>query len=522
MNKGKIEFKGWLCSALIGICMALFSCQQIPTTYYSSWGIWTTVVGAFVLGCYLCYSNRVMLRDFVKNHPYQSFLSLLAALAINYMAWQGKGSICLSGITNPMAKIFLRRECYFISSIALAFIILLLLRPAQKIVREMFQSIESNERKLYFTFSVIYLVGIAFLYYHNAMWYKQYDIAAFGVDSGWCYYSVFPNLEYTDIRHPLMAEIMFPVYALANFVVKIIVPHQLQECILAVLMQFVLMQMVLLVGVMIRIISKRPEVFLLYSVSYPVMQYSLTLEKYQICVFFVVLYLYLLQREEQGSELSYAFAAGCMPTSGIILIAELFQKRSYFKSWIFRFARIAATGVSVLILLGRSYMLNVVDTYQEIHDMHAWYGGEPPTVKEKFFAVLHMIQGSFVALSSEMDHWEGLYEKTGVLCALIVMVVVIGAILSFKESFTKMTIIWAVFPFILFIPLNWSPNETPLFSLMFSWAYIYLFSKAIDLFSERFHWNRRAIYYTMVVILALVNMVEMMDINQFLITYSTL
>lgn len=100
-----------------------------------------------------------------------------------------------------------------------------------------------------------------------------------------------------------MSVVTFPLWAVIHTVPGWFVPAHLLDTICAVCIQIVNIQLLLLAGFMIRELSGSRWVLPLYLVSAPVLLFTMSLEKYQIAVFFLVLYAYLLCREETGTEL---------------------------------------------------------------------------------------------------------------------------------------------------------------------------------------------------------------------------
>lgn len=144
------------------------------------------------------------------------------------------------------------------------------------------------------------------------------------------------------------------------------------------------------------------------------------------------------------------------------------------------------------------------------------------TMQEKIVATTKVFQTSFIAIPSNtevrenMYWWENLESKISITAIGIILVVAIGAIVKRKELFVKISAIWSLFAFGLFVVLNWSVKETPLFTIYFSWAIIPLFVIGMDFIIEKLKMKPKIIYGMIMIFMTVINVITMFDIQNYL------
>lgn len=144
------------------------------------------------------------------------------------------------------------------------------------------------------------------------------------------------------------------------------------------------------------------------------------------------------------------------------------------------------------------------------------------TVQEKIVATTKVFQTSFIAIPSNtevrenMYWWENLESKISITAIGIILVIAIGAIVNRKELFVKISTIWSLFAFGLFVVLNWSVKETPLFTIYFSWAIIPLFVMGMDFIIEKLKMKPKIIYGMIMIFMTVINVITMFDIQNYL------
>lgn len=92
----------------------------------------------------------------------------------------------------------------------------------------------------------------------------------------------------------------------------------------------------------------------------------------------------------------------------------------------------------------------------------------------------------------------------------------LGFAIHWKERIYQISFAWMIYAWILFVPLNWSVIETPLFNLYFSWAILVLFIGGMDWIIQKLRFNRDFVYIIASGVLLIVGVIENMTIMMFL------
>lgn len=208
-----------------------------------------------------------------------------------------------------------------------------------------------------------------------------------------------------------------------------------------------------------------------------------------------------------------------MPTSCLIGVAELI-KNGKIKEKAIRVLKIVIVTIITFIVLGRGHLLKT--GIAEVVDMKGKFSKNTYTVQEKIVATTKVFQTSFIAIPSNtevrenMYWWENLESKISITAIGIILVIAIGAIVNRKELFVKISTIWSLFAFGLFVVLNWSVKETPLFTIYFSWAIIPLFVMGMDFIIEKLKMKPKIIYGMIMIFMTVINVITMFDIQNYL------
>lgn len=211
-----------------------------------------------------------------------------------------------------------------------------------------------------------------------------------------------------------------------------------------------------------------------------------------------------------------------MPTSCVIGIAEL-VKTGKIKEKIIRVLKIVIVTMVAFIVLGRGHLLKT--GIAEVIDRKGEFSKNTYTVQEKIVATTKVFQTALIAIPSStevkenMYWWENLESKISITAIGIILVTAIGAIVKRKELFVKISAIWSVFAFGLFVVLNWSVKETPLFTIYFSWTIIPLFVMGMDFIIEKLKMKPQIIYGIIMIFMMVINAITMFDIQNYLTTF---
>ena len=397
--------------------------------------------------------------------------------------------------------------------LGLLFYILLLLIKIKEITKIFISKLEPSDKKVFLIFSFIIILIISILYNYNFGFFVQYD-KVYSMDSGFVLNSIYKNLAYYDVRHPLLNIPSSVIYFITKSFLYLFTNS---DTALAILIQIINAELLLIIGFILKIITKNKMIFYLYMFSFPTMLFMIFLEKYQLCVFFIILYIFLLYIKKNGN-LAIALSAGCMPSSSFIGICEILKKDKVKKK-IINIIKIIITTLVLIIILGK--INNLVNSYSDIIEMKSKYVNTNISFLGRVISFMNLITSLIIALPSSVVKdkflWDNLTTNINYLSILILIISIIGFIKNRKDYFNKVFIAWLGFAFILFVFLKWSTNESPLFSLYFSWALIPLFIEGIDYITKRFKINRKITYIILFSIILIINISTLININHFLL-----
>ena len=514
-----------LCT-LMGASFVIFSCQQMVS--YSVKYLMITCVVSFISGIFI--TNRVYdsMCSFIKENQDVALIILLIVVFCMYEGYTQKG-ISYSrlfeetGISLGFPKIAVSALNffgfgYYIASIPSVWVLsALVFEIGKNFIKDIFENIEKREMKIYRLIAIVFMLVVFVVYLVQPSWYLQYD-NVYSIDSGWCYGNIYPNLSYYDIRHPLLSELTFPIWAVIKCILQIGAPQNLVPELTGIFIQWINIWMLLLVGIMMRKMTNDVMVFYLYLCSFPTVLYIFSLEKYQMSVFLLVSYVYCKFRTRSESAGLFVLTAGVMPTNAFIGFIELLGNNS-IKDKAKNIGRIIIYGLLVLVCFGRVHLINPINAYSEIIGMHSSFGTGSLSIFQRFIAVINLIESSFVALASSVNGeqylWQSITEEITLCAVVLIVFLILGSFLGRKVIFYRVCTAWIFFAVILFVGLNWAPHESPLFAIIFSWAIIPLVVKGLNYVIEKLRINKLLIYASILTFMLSVNLAVIADISRF-------
>lgn len=403
---------------------------------------------------------------------------------------------------------------------AIFFVSVFAAAKAARLVSELYAEAGVNERRIYLAATVIMSLAVVFLYSFNAKWYTQFD-AVYSIDSGYCSRNMFPKLYYYDIRHPMFSVFAFPLWSFVRFAAGMFVPGQLTELFCVIAVQLINIQLLLLSGLMIGQLSENRYVFPMWLASSPFMIFSAFFEKYQLCVFMLVLYVYSVCRKRQGAEYAVISAVGLMPTGIFLFPGEMLMKEP-LKARLLRIWHTLSAGIALLVCGGRIHLLLPDVLFSEVSGMAQRFGIKHLSIDKCLNSFTYLVHGSFLGITSHVDGkkyiWVDVLGKASVIGIVIILFMLIGIAVGRKSLFTRMCAVWTVAAAILFIGFQWSVHASPLFSVCYAWAFIPLFCSGADFIAERLKASKKAVYSVIISGMTVINLLNMIEIYQFLKT----
>ena len=503
---------------LFALSFALLCFYQI--VYYETWIILCTIIGSGVVGFLLIRKTWEDVAGCIRAHRVFAFLCLCAALIIVKAMHLDRAARHMDLVLQPLPSLELRlfRLRWMVFTIPAVFWLLVwVLRKVKGFFSSFWKGLGPADRKLYAGVTLLASAAVLIAYVVDSGWFLQ-DDHVYSIDSGFCFRYIFGSPSYYDIRHPVMSVVTFPLWAVIHTVLGGFVPANLLDALCAVCIQIVNIQMILLVGFMIRELSENRWVLPLYLASFPVLLFTMSLEKYPIVVFFLVLYIYRLCRGEKGPETGFVLAAGMMPTSAFLYVNEVILKQP-LREKLKRLLVIFVIGAVVLLCTGRTHLLYPPILLEQVSSMAGRFGIRGMALENCLFALTKMAHSIFFGLSSTAYEtryfWTDVLESPSVPGVAVFVVMALGAFVNRQDHFTRACAIWVGVSAVLFCAVQWSVDESPLFGLYFAWAFLPLFQKGVQFILEKLRLNERIAYGFLIAAMFVVNLSVLIDIGKF-------
>ncbi len=502
---------------LIAISFAVLAFYQLLE--YKPWHMIGTMIVASILGFIFVKKTEKEFIIYARTHlpllAVQFFLVLIIIRAIHLEKNCAYTNMAIQLLPSLSVRLF-RFRWLILAIPALFYLLSWVWRKIFGFISEFWQEMKESERKLYLRLTIFSSVVVFIGYAINSWWFLQYDIV-YSIDSGYCYNNLFPRFSYYDIRHPAITMFTFPIWSVVHTALQWIVPSQLLTMLCASCIQLVNVQALLLVGFIIGKMSGKKWTLMLYLTSFAILLFTMYFEKYQIAVLLLVLYAYQTSRNKDAST-NLVLATGAMPTSAFLYITEVFLKKPR-KDKRKQLLKTFIIGISILICTGRIRLLNVATLYLEVSNMAKTFGMKEISMKNCFFSLTKMIHGIFLPLSSTRESvyiWTDILDTPSLMGIIIITVAILGAFISYRKPFMRLCTVWMGISILLFGFFQWSVQESPLFSIYFAWAVIPLFQAGFQYIIEKLHWKEQIAYYSILVPMFVINVLNIIDIANFL------
>ncbi len=512
----------WILRVLFCLSLVIFSLHQMFMDYTAPFIIITAAFALTGAVIAIMFKEEEVL-DFIKRNQGISFLVAIGAVLIAFQGYETRGLVFAQVFQLDLPFNIFALRFWLFSAIAIFFIGIWVIKNAILFFKELFSDLSENEKRFYFAVSLLMTAVIFITYLKNEHWYTQYDVV-YSMDSSFVLDTMIKNPDYYDIRHVCPTPFLFPVWAIVNRLLIIFAPENLVPALTAIFFQALNVQAMLVTGVMLKKITKSNVVFLLYICSFHFIQYGMSFEKYPLCVFFSVLYVYIMLNKPNKSAIPYVVMSSFISTSAVLGVLELFTSEKPIEK-IKKIGKIICTAVIMLVTLGRARMLVLTEVFGYAGDMkNQFISVVSFTFVEKLSSYTKMIKNCFFALSScVLDGryiWTDMMNGFSALSIIIILIILVGVIVKIKDKFFRICAAWLVFSFIFVVILGWLPYESPLFGLYFSWAVIPLFKFGADALMKLFNMKPKPIYTVLLCSMLFINIAAMFDIAAFINTLS--
>lgn len=299
MNKIKGKILYLIGGIIFALSSSMLSIQLIINEHYEMLNIIVTATISFLVAMYFGVKTlKTTMKETKKNIVFSVICGVMALIVLAKL-YETKGveskELFQDNLWNPF-----RIRNFMVSCIAMLYLGIYIGDKIKKWLITFYQSLDAWDKKAYLIASGISCVVIVIAYCFNQNWFLQYD-KIYSLDSGWCFEEIYPKATYYDIRHPILSVITFPIWAVVHTMVRIVFPGNLATLATAIFLQLINAQLLILIGLQIKQLIKNKMVFILYMLSFSTILYGMFFEKYQLCIFLIVLYVTSICRKKEGS-----------------------------------------------------------------------------------------------------------------------------------------------------------------------------------------------------------------------------
>ncbi len=346
---------------------------------------------------------------------------------------------------------------------------------------------------------------------------KVYDVL-YTTDSGSLVYSdTYFNVSFVenDVRQPLFGVFAIPFSIIAKVLAQLLffLPSSFEYATMMCFIQFILLAITtILIARMLKLEEKEKKyLYLLFSVSFPYLIFSIILEQYVIGLFYLILAVYYFYVSKEKVNYLYIGSVGTMITSGIIF--PLISKGKTFKKWIQDVFKCFLAFISVFIISGQlPQLLLFVSRFRELTTSFAL----KLSFTDKLYQFLNFVKATLIAPAGHMKMIDSFptyqlqeVKYISIIGLILLILAIVSYIVNRKNKFAKFSFLWIVFSIVLLLIVGWGTTENGLvlYSLYFSFAYLSLYF----LLLKKIFKNRKIF---VVVTLLLITTVFILNINE--------
>lgn len=480
---------------ILSLSAGVFSVQLINGDIFGKEkviGTIATFLFSFVIT--MMYGEKLLksnIKDFKTAIIFNIIIGIFAIIVIKKMYMFQHSTTYVNKL---QSKLFFNRfnlKFFVISSFTIIMLFVYVLNRIRDDIKFMLNKLDVWDKRAYIVATILSIVLIIGIYSLSVGWYYTYD-SVYSIDSKWIFKDIIRESHYYDVRHPILNIFVFPVWAIVNTVLDTLnssILHLGKESfryLEAVILQILNAQLLILIALKLKILTKNRKVFILYMVSFATLTYTLFFEKYQLITFLLVNYVFLTCFKKQNVK-AMVSSILVMPTTAVISIAEVLDihketLKEDIKKSIIKGVKVLVVLVAFLIIFGR--MSVFINGKRDVIKMRKQFTAVLST-EERINATNNMFHSSITPFKANITIenkylWENLSKKSSILSISVIILSIIGFVSNSKKLIYKISMAWLIFAYVLFVLLKWSPDETPLFNIYFSWAIIVLLVAGID------------------------------------------
>ncbi len=496
-----------------------------------------SMIISFIFGCYLIKKNFV-LKTIKNTKKIDWILALLfTILTMNelrqYFDLNNASKEILNLLTNLHIIKISKISIKILSCIFLYFLILYMLKIIKKFIKHFIKDMTKEELHLAKVSLLVFSIIIIIIYSLNDNIYMMYD-NVFSMDNHYVARNMYNNITWQlDIRHILFSPITM-LFKISTLPITLVFKNF--EPFYYIVLAIFNAGLLVIISIMLKKLTNNKWVMYIYLTSFPTLQYSFCIEKYQICAFFIVLFFYskYYLKDTELEDLSLISSVGTMSTSvflGFLCghsrynkeITDKYSKNNNSKvdhtltnsmktfkiqnkniKIFFHWLKLALFFVGICGIFGKANKLNLFHN-TSISYIRRFFG------LSEFLKSMLFIPNYYITESTVL--WTNPAINLNYVGIAILIISIIGFILNRKNKFIVSCGIWLFFALIFFVIINWDCPEAPLFNLYFSWAVIPLIVMAIDKLKIN---KKDYIYISIILLTLLINIPEFINIYNFI------
>lgn len=347
------------------------------------------------------------------------------------------------------------------------------------VVNGIINTLTNEEKKFLYGFVGIMSIIIIYAHMHTSAfdyswWLNEKNViesvsydAIMDCDSPHVQYSIH-NFDY-NFRHPFWSFVAMPEYVVSKMAATLFVHKDA-----ATMMIFSLFQMIKLglAGICLSRLTKSMLTLFIWYTSYPVILYSIVIERHTWMTFWNLLIVYLtIQNKNQNEDYMPVYQAGGANLIGV-MITPIIIKFLNTKDFIIKGMRLAVNFLFIIICTG-----NLTGLFRIVNDV---IGNSKFVDNTSIFNNLKRftiaIKSSFGGIEVIYGEYTTMYDETGFsyIGIILILATIIAIGYLWDNRFAKMCAYWVSVSVILFPLIGFSQYDYSMHMILFSWAYISL------------------------------------------------
>jgi hypothetical protein len=285
------------------------------------------------------------------------------------------------------------------------------------------------------------------------------------------------NCAENDLRQPLFALFSLPFSIIASFISNFVFFTRKgyeYYTIMQIIQFFLLALSTIMISRIFKINNKNKKYFfLMSSVSYPYVLFSLLLEQYIISFFYLILTIYYYFYSKKDNYF-YVAATGTILTSGILF--PLTFRKDNIKHWLKNCINCLLIFLTLMVIIGK---INLLEEYSSYKNFYAEFASSKIDninkytvyVKDIFFVSKGTVsyQPRSFGKINQYRYISKIQKKTSLIGVIIIILSTISIVINYKDKRIIIAYLWILFAFIILGIIGWGAYENGfiLYSLYF-------------------------------------------------------